>query len=78
MWDAAERPGAAHPQGAYQTRSVRVLVAGRDAAGDGESDGTAKVWDAASGRELLTLRGHTGWVRFRVLVAGRDAAGDRE
>jgi WD40 repeat protein/DNA-binding SARP family transcriptional activator len=28
-------------------------------------DGTAKIWDAASGRELLTLRGHTGEV-YRV------------
>jgi hypothetical protein len=25
-------------------------------------DGTAKIWDAASGRELDTLRGHTDWV----------------
>src|SRR5262249_55566773 len=29
----------------------------------GSHDGTAKVWDAAGGRELLTLRGHTGPVR---------------
>ena len=28
----------------------------------GSWDGTAKVWDAAGGRELLTLKGHTGWV----------------
>ena len=26
----------------------------------GSGDGTAKVWDAAGGRELLTLKGHTG------------------
>ena len=26
----------------------------------GSRDNTAKVWDAASGKELLTLRGHTG------------------
>ena len=44
----------------------------------GSWDGTAKVWDAASGRERLTLRGHTGRGLVRVLVAGRDAAGDRE
>ena len=25
-------------------------------------DKTAKVWDAASGQELLTLKGHTGMV----------------
>ena len=28
----------------------------------GSGDGTAKIWDAASGRELLTLRGHTSAV----------------
>ena len=44
----------------------------------GSSDGTAKVWDAAGGRELLTLKGHTVPGQFRVLVAGRDAAGDGE
>ena len=44
----------------------------------GSRDGTAKVWDAAGGRELLTLKGHTERGHFRVLVAGRDAAGDGE
>jgi WD40 repeat protein len=29
----------------------------------GSADGTAKVWDAAGGRVLLTLKGHTGPVR---------------
>jgi WD40 repeat protein len=28
----------------------------------GSNDGTAKVWDAATGQELLTLRGNTGFV----------------
>ena len=32
-------------------------------------DGTAKVWDAAGGRELLTLKGHTA--RY-LLVVGPD------
>jgi DNA-binding beta-propeller fold protein YncE len=27
------------------------------------ADQTAKVWDAATGRELLALKGHTSWVR---------------
>jgi WD40 repeat protein len=29
----------------------------------GSQDKTAKVWDAATGQELLTLKGHTGGVR---------------
>ena len=29
----------------------------------GSFDQSAKVWDASSGRELLTLTGHTNWVR---------------
>ena len=26
-------------------------------------DQTVKVWDAMSGQEMLTLKGHTNWVR---------------
>ena len=25
-------------------------------------DNTLKVWDAESGQEILTLKGHSGWV----------------
>src|SRR5436305_1791656 len=28
----------------------------------GGQDGTARLWEAATGKELRTLRGHTGWV----------------
>ena len=28
----------------------------------GSSDGTGKVWDATTGQETLTLKGHKGWV----------------
>jgi WD40 repeat protein len=46
----------------------------------GFEDDTAKVWDAASGKELLVLRGHTGrinWLAFspdgtRVATTGSD------
>ena len=40
----------------------RGLEPGRKAPGDGEWGPTVKVWDVASGRELLTLQGHTGFV----------------
>jgi WD40 repeat protein len=44
-------------------------------------DRTAKIWDAATGEELLTLRGHTSWVwnatfspdGRRVATGSRDA-----
>jgi WD40 repeat protein len=46
----------------------------------GSNDATAKVWEAASGRELLTLRGHTRWIRSvafsadgrRIVTGGGD------
>jgi WD40 repeat protein/serine/threonine protein kinase len=59
----------------------------------GSNDATAKVWEAASGRELLRLKGHTSWIRSvafspdgqRILTGGGDqtakvweAAGGRE
>ena len=102
VWDAAGGRERLTLRGHAGSGLLRVLVAGRDAAGDGESmmarrrcgtrptaangspsggmragsvavswspdgtrlatgseDGTAKVWDAAGGRELLTLKGHT-------------------
>ena len=48
----------------------------------GSADGTAKVWDAAGGRELLTLAGHTGFIRSvawspdgtRLATGGDDGA----
>ena len=36
----------------------------------GSDDGTVRVWDAASGAELLVLRGHEGWVFGRRVFAG--------
>ena len=41
-------------------------------------DKTAKVWDAASGQELLTLKGHTAACGQRGLEPGRQAAGHGE
>jgi WD40 repeat protein len=39
-----------------------VSAAGGSTAIFGKSDNTLKLWDAASGRELRTLSGHTNWV----------------
>ena len=44
----------------------------------GSGDKTAKVWDAKSGAEVLTLKGHTGWRQFGVVQPGRLADRHRE
>ena len=44
----------------------------------GSEDQTAKVWDAKSGAEVLTLKGHTAAGQFGVVQPGRVADRDRE
>ena len=39
----------------------------------GSADHTAKVWEAASGRELLTLKGHSDPIHFCGFFPGRPA-----
>ena len=41
-------------------------------------DHTAKVWDAATGKELLTLRGHSGFVYSVAYSSGWQAPGHRQ
>ena len=60
VWEAASGEGTAHPQRAHERRIISVAFSPdgqRIVTGSG--DQTAKVWEAASGRELLTLKGHT-------------------
>ena len=58
-------------------RSARVYSAAFSPDGQrivtGSSDGTAKVWEAASGTELLTLKGHSRLDYFCGLFPGRPA-----
>jgi eukaryotic-like serine/threonine-protein kinase len=59
--------------------SVAVSPDGQRIATAGD-DRTAKIWDAASGRELLTLKGHRDWIKRvafspdgrRVVTASHD------
>lgn len=39
-----------------------------------DNDNTLKIWDVATGRELRTLTGHSGWVK-RSSTKCRRAAG---
>ena len=63
VWDAADRPGAPHPQGAHRPTSTAWRSAPTaNASPRGSDDKTVKVWDAATGQEVLTLKGHTSGV----------------
>ncbi len=53
------RTGAAHPEGSLRHRGERGLEPGRQATRHCELGQDREVWDAASGKVLLTLRGHT-------------------
>ena len=57
-----DRAGNPHPQGAYRrVTSVAFSPDGKRLV-TASWDGTVKVWDAATGQETLTLKGHTGGV----------------
>ena len=44
----------------------------------GSEDETVKVWDAETGQETLTLKGHTGQCQQRGVQPGRQAARQRQ
>ncbi len=68
-----QRPGIAYAQGAQRSDSA-LWPFPRTASGSsrGSEDQMAKVWDAASGKELLTLKGHSQLIRLG-LFPGRSA-----
>ena len=70
-----DRPGNPHPQGAHRAVS-RAWRSAPTASGSPPpaAIGTVKVWDAATGQETLTLKGHTGAVDERGVQPGRQAA----
>ena len=72
----ADRPGTPHPQGAQRQCHERGLQPGRQTPGlSASADKTVKVWDAQTGQEPCTLKGHTGVRRQRGLQPGRQTPG---
>ncbi len=58
-----QRPGNPHAQGTHRSAVTSVAFSpdGKRIV-SGSHDKTVKVWDAASGQEILTLKGHTDYV----------------
>ena len=74
VWDAADGPGAPHPQGAHRPGHQRGVQPRRQAHRHRRAmDKTVKVWDAQTGQEVLTLKGHTGGVTQRGVQPRRQA-----
>ena len=62
VWDAATRPGAAHPQGTHGTGMERGLQPGRPAAGLRERRPDGEGLGRGQRPGVLTLKGHTDHV----------------
>ena len=66
LWDvAACRSGKGHPQRTTRTATTSVAYSpdGKAlASAGGHDDKTMKLWDVETGKELVTLKGHIGWV----------------
>ena len=77
VWDADERSGNPLPQGTHEVcDSVAFSPDGKRIASG--RDGTVKVWDAASGPETLTLKGHTSAVCERGVQPRRQTHRQRQ
>ena len=81
LWDATrlgEKQEARQTLAAPRTAGrgfERGVQPGRPAAGDGRRGNTVKIWDVQTGKELQTLRGHTGDVYAVAFSPDPEAGG---
>ena len=79
LWDIATGEELHRFDGGSDIYDVAFSPDGRRIV-SGSNDRTVKVWDAATGDEVLTLRGHTGFIRVvgfspdghRIMSASED------
>jgi WD40 repeat protein/serine/threonine protein kinase len=67
LWDL-DRGSLVRPLGRHEgyVQAVAVSPDGRRGLSAGSQDGTAKLWDLQTGRQLHRLEGHNWWMRFSV------------
>jgi WD40 repeat protein len=77
VWDLrSDEPTPRQLSGHADSVQALTFSPGGDYLASGSDDSTARLWDIARGRHLLSLEGHSGWLT-EVLLLGYDPDLDR-